>query len=153
MRVTHRVAMRVPATLLLADGTTAACHTKDYSAGGLGLDAVPLARIALGDTLDVCVSRGDRPFHFPVRVTRVDAAHLGVQFEPLTLEQERQLVQCTFGRADAWLDWRDARAEHDDAPLRGLKEVLSMGFEGYARMLRAATSAVRARRAADRTRH
>lgn len=153
VRVTHRVAMRVPATLLLADGTTAACHTKDYSAGGLGLDAVPLARIALGDTLDVCVSRGDRPFHFPVRVTRVDAAHLGVQFEPLTLEQERQLVQCTFGRADAWLDWRDARAEHDDAPLRGLKEVLSMGFEGYARMLRAATSAVRARRAADRTRH
>lgn len=34
VRVTHRVAMRVPATLLLADGTTAACHTKDYSAGG-----------------------------------------------------------------------------------------------------------------------
>ncbi|WP_009915499.1 UDP-forming cellulose synthase catalytic subunit [Burkholderia humptydooensis] len=153
VRVTHRIAMRVPATLLLADGTTAACHTKDYSAGGLGLDAVPGARIALGDTLDVCVSRGDRPFHFPVRVTRVDATHLGVQFERLTLEQERQLVQCTFGRADAWLDWRDANRDADDAPLRGLKEVLAMGFAGYARMLRAATSAMRARRAADRTRH
>ncbi|MET5115449.1 cellulose synthase, partial [Burkholderia pseudomallei] len=88
----------------------------------------------------VCVSRGDRPFHFPVRVTRVDAAQLGVQFEPLTLEQERQRVQCTFGRAVAWLDWRDARAEQDDAPLRGRKVVLSRGFEGSARMLRAATS-------------
>ena len=37
VRVTHRIAMRVPAMLLLADGSTAACFTSDYSTGGLGL--------------------------------------------------------------------------------------------------------------------
>jgi cellulose synthase (UDP-forming) len=78
VRVTHRIAMRVPATLLLADGTTAACFTSDYSTGGLGLEAVPGLSLAVGDMLTVCVTRGDRPFPFPVRVSRVTPTHVGV---------------------------------------------------------------------------
>ncbi|HDR8906730.1 TPA: UDP-forming cellulose synthase catalytic subunit [Burkholderia multivorans] len=132
VRVTHRIAMRVPATLLLADGTTAACFTSDYSTGGLGLDAVPGLPLAVGDRLQVCVSRGDRSFPFPVRVSRVTATHVGVSFDALTLEQERLLIQCTFGRADAWLDWHDGAPA--DTPLRGLKEVLRVGLDGYVRL-------------------
>lgn len=148
VRVTHRIAMRVPATLLLADGTTVACFTSDYSAGGLGLEAVPGVKLAVGDTLSVCVSRGDRSFHFPVRVCRVTPAHLGVSFDALTLEQERQLVQCTFGRADAWLDWHTR--ERADTPLSGLKEVLRVGAEGYARLLKGASRSVQSMLAMDR---
>ncbi|WP_241026775.1 UDP-forming cellulose synthase catalytic subunit [Burkholderia sp. Se-20378] len=136
VRVTHRIAMRVPAMLLLADGSTAACFTSDYSTGGLGLEAVPGLPLAVGDTLTVCVTRGDRPFPFPVRVSRVTPTHVGVSFEELTLEQERQLVQCTFGRADAWLDWHEG--ERLDTPLGGLKEVLRIGLDGYVRMWKGA---------------
>ncbi|MBU9652666.1 UDP-forming cellulose synthase catalytic subunit [Burkholderia multivorans] len=132
VRVTHRIAMRVPATLLLADGTTAACFTSDYSTGGLGLDAVPGLSLAVGDRLQVCVSRGDRSFPFPVRVSRVTPTHVGVSFDALTLEQERLLIQCTFGRADAWLDWHEGAPA--DTPLRGLKEVLRVGLDGYVRL-------------------
>ncbi|MBC8831960.1 PilZ domain-containing protein, partial [Escherichia coli] len=69
----------------------AACFTSDYSTGGLGLEAVPGLPLAVGDTVTVCVTRGDRAFPFPVRVTRVTPTHVGVSFEELTLEQERQL--------------------------------------------------------------
>ncbi|WP_201640797.1 UDP-forming cellulose synthase catalytic subunit [Paraburkholderia metrosideri] len=151
VRVTHRIAMRTAATLLLADGTTLACATTDYSTGGLGLDVDPDLELALGDTLGVCLSRGDRQFHFPVHVSRFVGRNLGVRFDNLTLDQERQMVQCTFGRADAWLDW-DEQTE-TDAPLRGLKEVLTMGVEGYSRLMSGVVRAVQSLLALDRTRY
>ncbi|HEV3105045.1 MAG TPA: UDP-forming cellulose synthase catalytic subunit, partial [Trinickia sp.] len=152
VRVTHRIAMRVPATLLLADGTTLACTTSDYSTGGLGLE-VPTAdlKLSTGDALSVSLGRGDRLFHFPVRVSRFVGRNLGVQFEALTLEQERQLVQCTFGRADAWLDWNERTLE--DAPLAGLKEVMLMGMEGYSRLARGAKRSLLGLLALDRARY
>ncbi len=151
VRVTHRIAMRVPATLLLADGTTIACMTSDYSTGGLGL-ALPADDLAFdrGQALHVTLSRGDRLFHFPACVTRIAGCHLGLQFETLTLEQERQFVQCTFGRADAWLSGEDRTVQ--DMPLAGFKEVMSMGIEGYARLAQGAKRSVRSLLALDRTR-
>jgi cellulose synthase (UDP-forming) len=152
VRVTHRIAMRVPATLLLADGTTVACMTSDYSTGGLGLE-LPADGIALasGQALHVTLTRGDRMFHFPARVTRLAGRHLGLQFEMLTLDQERQFVQCTFGRADAWLSGDDETP--DDMPLAGFKEVMLMGIEGYARLAQGALRSLRALLALDRARY
>lgn len=152
VRVTHRIAMRAPATLLLPDGTTVACMTSDYSTGGLGLE-LPADGIALdgGLALHVTLSRGDRMFYFPARVTRLAGRHLGLQFETLTLEQERQFVQCTFGRADAWLSGDDKTKE--DMPLAGFKEVMLMGIEGYARLAQGALRSVRSLLALDRARY
>ena len=152
VRVTHRIAMRVPATLLLADGTTIACMTNDYSTGGLGLE-LPSDGIALdrGQSLQVTLSRGDRIFHFPARVTRLAGRHLGLQFESLTLDEERQFVQCTFGRADAWLSGDERPVE--DMPLAGFKEVMLMGIEGYVRLAQGAKRSVRALLALDRARY
>ena len=151
VRITHRIAMRVPATLLLADGTTLACMTSDYSTGGLGLE-LPAAGLNLhsGDLLSVSLSRGERLFHFPVRVSRYIGRDLGVQFDGLTLEDERRLVQCTFGRADAWLNWNERTVE--DMPLAGFKDVILMGIEGYLRLVQGLRQAVRARLALDRVR-
>ncbi|SAK75146.1 cellulose synthase [Caballeronia calidae] len=149
VRVTHRIAMRMPAMLVLPDGSTAACTTSDYSTGGLGLIVDAGLSLEPGDTLGVVVSRGERQFHFPVRVTRLAGSHLGVRFDALSLDDERRLVQCTFGRADAWLDW-DERTD-EDAPLKGLKEVLSMGVEGYVRLFDGVRRALVAKLALDRT--
>ncbi len=152
VRVTHRIAMNMPATLVLNDGSSIACSTSDYSTGGLGLVVGEgLLSLEAGDTLGVVVSRGERQFHFPMRVTRLSGTHLGVRFDSLTLEDERRLVQCTFGRADAWIEW-DERTE-DDAPLKGLKEVLLMGFEGYARLFGGARRALLDKLALDGRRY
>jgi cellulose synthase (UDP-forming) len=86
-----------------------------------------------------------------VRACRFAGRQLGAQFDALTLEQERQLVQCTFGRADAWLGWNGT--DNNDAPLRGLKEVLLMGVEGYSRVLASGRRAVQSLLALDRTRY
>ncbi|MGN6233184.1 MAG: UDP-forming cellulose synthase catalytic subunit [Trinickia sp.] len=152
VRVTHRIAMRVPATLLFADGTTLACTTSDYSTGGLGLE-LPVDDLTLdrGQALHVTLGRGDRIFHFPARVTRLAGRHLGLQFEALSLEQERQFVQCTFGRADAWLSGEERPV--DDMPLAGFKEVMLMGVEGYARLAQGAMRSVRSLLALDRARY
>ncbi|AOK46346.1 cellulose synthase [Burkholderia sp. MSMB617WGS] len=150
VRVTHRIAMRVPATLLFADGTTIATVTHDYSSGGLGLEAPAGLMLEPGTPLRICITRGDQPFHFPVRVARSRDGYLGVQFEQLTLERERQLVECTFGRADAWLDWRDD--EPSDAPLSGLVQVATAGIAGYARLARRTLRMVRSPREAERAR-
>jgi cellulose synthase (UDP-forming) len=145
--------MSMPATLLLSDGTTVACMTSDYSTGGLGLHVAPGLPLAEGDWLQVCVSRGDRQFAFPVHVMRAAGQHLGVQFDELTLEQERQLVQCTFGRADAWIAAADEARTEEDAPLRGLAEVVLMGAEGYSRLLQGLSQKLRAVFALDESRY
>ncbi|WP_244818040.1 UDP-forming cellulose synthase catalytic subunit [Caballeronia sp. Lep1P3] len=152
VRATHRIAMQMPATLVLNDGGTIACSTSDYSTGGLGLivEADTLA-LRTGDALGVVVSRGERQFHFPVRVTRLAGAHLGVRFDALTLEDERRLVQCAFGRADAWLGWDEPTEA--DSPMKGVKEVLLMGVEGYARLFDGARRSLVAKLALDRSRY
>ncbi len=140
VRVSHRIPMRVPATLLLGDGRTLACKTENYSMGGLGVVLPIDVPLEEGARLGVCLSRGTRTYHFPAVVTRNVNRHLGVRMEDLTIERETQLIQCTFGRADAWIDWLDD--ERADAPLRSLKEVIEMGYQGLLRLYDAFMDAV-----------
>jgi cellulose synthase (UDP-forming) len=132
VRVAHRIPMRVPATLLLPDGTTLACHTENYSLGGLGLLLPIDVPLNEGERVGVCLSRGAREYHFAASVARNVNRHLGVRMRDLSPEAETQLIQCTFGRADAWIDWLDDQPR--DAPLRGLKEVIEMGYQGFLRL-------------------
>ncbi|WP_137927861.1 UDP-forming cellulose synthase catalytic subunit [Cupriavidus sp. 2SB] len=140
VRVSHRIPMRVPATLLLPDGRTLACKTENYSMGGLGVVLPIDVPLQEGARLGVCLSRGPRTYHFPAVVTRNVNRHLGVRMEDLTVQRETQLIQCTFGRADAWIDWLDD--ERVDAPLRSLKEVIEMGYQGLLRLYDAFMDAV-----------
>ncbi|WP_434034248.1 UDP-forming cellulose synthase catalytic subunit [Cupriavidus sp. a3] len=143
VRVSHRIPMRVPATLLLPDGRTLACKTENYSLGGLGLALPVEARVEPGTHVGVCLSRGTRSYHFPAVVTRNVERQMGVRFDGMDARTEQQLVQCTFGRADAWIHWVDEQPV--DVPLRGLKEVIEMGYQGLLRLVdafRGATTAL-----------
>ncbi|SCU78156.1 Cellulose synthase (UDP-forming) [Cupriavidus necator] len=133
VRISHRIPMRVPATLLLPDGRTLACKTENYSLGGLGLALPVEASVAPGARVGVCLTRGTRSYHFPAVVTRNVERQMGVRFDNMDARTEQQLVQCTFGRADAWINWIDEQPA--DVPLRGLKEVIEMGFQGLLRLV------------------
>jgi len=150
VRVAHRIPMRVPATLLLPDGRTLACRTSNYSFGGLGL-ALP-AEIPLqeGERVGVCLTRGTRSYHFAAKVMRNSGLHLGVQFENMDAQTDLRLIECTFGRADAWIDWTEQQPM--DAPLRGMKEVIEMGIQGLLRLYDAFWDAVDAVLERPRTR-
>lgn len=143
VRVAHRVPLRVPASLYLPDGRVLPCVTRDYSAGGIGVQTAGREPLLPGTHAHVGLRRGDSEATFPVTLSSVRGDQLGLQLDALTLDQERELIEYTFGRADAWLDWHDDA--EDDRPLASLREVLKFGLSGYAKGLRALYSALRSR--------
>ncbi|RDJ00612.1 UDP-forming cellulose synthase catalytic subunit [Dyella solisilvae] len=140
VRVAHHVPLRVPATLILSDGKTVACHTENYSTGGLGIVLPVEFKLERGQAIGVSLSRGSMDYYFRAVVARCSGAHLGLKFEDWSYEKERQLIQCTFGRADAWIRWDQEYVP--DAPLRSFLEVIDMGYQGVLRLFDACLDAV-----------
>lgn len=95
LRNTPRVAISLAAMLLLPDGRTVACRTSDYSQGGLGLVLPPGVLVPNGMPLSVSLFRNDEEAMFPALVTFSRGDRLGISFQSLTLEQERDLAQMT----------------------------------------------------------
>ncbi|MGQ0528301.1 MAG: UDP-forming cellulose synthase catalytic subunit [Panacagrimonas sp.] len=143
VRVAHRVPMRVPATVLMPDGSAIACRTDDYSIQGLELVMPDHQALERGTAIQVVLGRGEAEYAFPARIVGVRGDRVGIQFETLSIEQETNLIRCTFGRADAWLDW-DEETE-TDRPISSLAEVLRFGGRGYLRLLEGAVQSMRER--------
>ncbi|SMG56378.1 UDP-forming cellulose synthase catalytic subunit [Paraburkholderia susongensis] len=139
VRVSHHIPLHVPATLLLPDGRTLACMTINYSIGGLGLELPPDAKVSQGERVGVCLARGHAEHHFPGVIVRAAARSTGIRLE-LTPEAERQLIQCTFGRADAWIGFE--KEPPQDVPLYGLREVIGLGIQGHLRLIDACVEAL-----------
>lgn len=133
VRRAHRVAIDLPATLWLPDGKTIRCQTTDYSEGGIGLSMPVPAPVRVGDPVRISIYRGEREFFLPGKVALALPKRVGVQFEELSLEQQMELVQATFSRADAWASWRDGRKR--DAPMEGLTEIFTLSVAGYVRLV------------------
>ncbi len=134
VRVFHRVVARLPVSLLLPNGHTQRCYTNDYSLNGLGLELAEELALERGTTLQVTMESGNVEHAFTARVTAQRGNYMGVQFVNMTLRQQEQLIQCTFGRADAWSRWQEQYAS--DLPLRGLWEIATLGLRGYAQLVR-----------------
>jgi cellulose synthase (UDP-forming) len=147
MRVFHRVAARLPVMLELPNGHTQRCATENYSLNGLGIELAETVALASGTPLRVTLESGNIECTFRARVTAQRGAFLGLQFIDLDLEQQQRLIQCTFGRADAWANWHQQYAP--DLPLRGLWEIVSLGFSGYRSLVESAVREIRRRTAGE----
>lgn len=134
VRLSHRVRMLIPATLYLANGRTIACRTEDFSEGGLGLNLPEDIEAAVGGQVHVGLSRGSREFAFRARIVMHRGKLLGLRFEGLTLQDEMNLVHCTFGRADAWAGKDGEQEQNVDRPLDGLREIVGLSALGYKRL-------------------
>ena len=93
--------------------------------------------------MQVTLESGNVEYTFRARVTAQRDAYLGVQFLDLGLEAQQRLIQCTFGRADAWSNWHQQYAP--DLPLRGLWEIISLGLRGYLSLGESAVREIRYR--------
>ena len=143
IRNSHRVPLRLPASLYLPDGRVIRCETEDYSTGGIGVRLPAPLTLPQGPLLHVAISRGGSEFAFPCRVVTAIHTRIGLRLEKLSDEQEKQLIGCTFGRADAWLDWSAGTPQ--DRPINSIGEVLLFGARGYARLARGMVDAIAAR--------
>jgi cellulose synthase (UDP-forming) len=132
VRRTHRVDTRLPAVLYLDNGQAVHCECLDYSLTGLGLRTAPGAPVSAGDHVSVSLWHGNMECAFLALVVLNKDGLMGVQFEAMTRQQEIDLVQCTFARPDAWVNWNET---HDqDKPLQGLQEIGRLGLQGYGKL-------------------
>jgi len=135
VRRTQRVQTQLPAVLYPEDGAALHCDCVDYSMSGLGLQMAGGTALAVGARVQVGLYSEGREHCFPARVLLRTPHSMGLQFEPMEEQERMQLVQCTFARPDAWLNWKET---HDaDRPLQGLQEIALLGLGAYARLARA----------------
>ena len=144
VRRMHRVATRLQATLYQDDGTVFQAVCIDFSMTGVGLELPEGTRLAVGEKVQVGLWRGHIECTFPATIMlhRGQGA-TGLQFDPMTREQQIDLVQCTFARPDTWRQWNDS---HDiDRPLHGLQEIAQLGVLGYRKFWESLLEAARSR--------
>lgn len=128
IRTSHRVQMKIQAALKFKNGRTLRCWTTDYSEGGVGLLLPSEVENMLGNEVHLTMYRGEISYSFPGSITLHTGRRVGMQFKEMTIEQSTEFIQCTFARADSWAIWADKREK--DTPMRGLFEVISLGFRG-----------------------
>ena len=125
LRSTPRVTAVIPATVVFANGRTLACQTRDFSSTGVGLKLPDGANLTPGEKIQIVLARERMEVVLPGTVIGADQL-IGVLFDELNIEQQRDLVQVTFSEADAWVRaWCTAKP---DAPLASLGEVISHGL-------------------------
>lgn len=132
VRLTHRVSMKIPATLHLPGGQLVVCHTEDFSEGGTALVVPEMSQVKLGDQVQVSLWRGNNEQVFPAKVVSLAPSQVRLRWEAMTMAQESSLIQCTFARADAWVNWAEKRS--NDKPIESLAEILALGLEGFRRL-------------------
>jgi len=125
VRERARVAAVVPATIVLADGSRVAGESVDLSLGGAALVMKQPAVLPQTMMGTIEFDLGSDVVSLPAELLRWQDDRLQLRFAPRGLMDEGNIVRVVLGRADAWLNWDDVRA---DKPLRSMLEVaLSIG--------------------------
>ncbi|KFX13187.1 UDP-forming cellulose synthase catalytic subunit [Pectobacterium atrosepticum] len=132
VRQAHRVEMSMSAAILRADGHLFPCVLRDYSDGGVGVEARESGILQVGDNVSLLLKRGQQEYAFPFSVTRAFDNKIGLRMINLTIRQHIDFIQCTFARADTWALWQDSFPQ--DKPVESLVDVLALGFRGYLRL-------------------
>lgn len=129
VRVAHRVAMKLPATLHFDDGRAVVCETVDFAEGGIGMKLPPGVPATVGDPVSISLYLQNSEHVFPAHVVYHSATHTGLRMAEMTQEQEMAFIQCTFSRADAWLDSWGNKAR--DTPRMAARQILQIGIRGF----------------------
>lgn len=127
-----RIETQVPALLRMRgaddDAVVEVGETSDLSLGGTAFTNLGLLDLQRGDEVEIALLPERRMLWLPATVRRLDDDGVALQFHDLNIEEQSFLVYVIFGRADAWLNWRNR--ENRDRPLKALAEVASFGLEG-----------------------
>ena len=130
VRRMHRVATELHTVLYLPTGHTLPAQCHDFSLSGLGLRLAAGQPISAGMHIEVGLWSQGQEHTFPAQVTSHSSDGLmGVQFVEMTHQQQIDLVQCTFARADAWKGWSSGYEANNSA--HTLRDMLQMSGKGY----------------------
>ena len=133
-RQTVRVAMSVPADVVLADGTIVQGVTADLSSGGVMMHIDRSFTALPGEAVQLVFPVLDGDATLPATVISATGGSLRAQFDPLTLQEEEALTMVLYSRADTWLGWGEAREA--DRPLTSLGRIFQLSFHGLSQTVR-----------------
>ena len=129
VRRSTRVNAELNAFLRSPDRKLSTTTTIDISEGGVMLDWSNGAHsLEKGNEVMVAIMPEEKEVFLPATVVDVDGQRLRLEFQELNIEQRRHLVYVSFGRADAWLNWREDR--DIDHPAKSAMEVMRYGWKG-----------------------
>lgn len=128
VRRSTRVDAELSAHIRTPDRKLISTTTINVSEGGAMVNWKQGQALAAGDELMVALIPEEKEVFMPAKVVAADNQNLRLEFQELNIEQRRQLVYAIFGRADAWLNWREDR--EIDHPGKSALEVLRYGFWG-----------------------
>lgn len=135
VRRSVRVRVQLPALVRIgADARTHEVTTLDVSDRGVAIKLPEGVRVAPGDPIRIILIPQRSDVWLRGTVRRVAHGVLALELDEMNMEQESALVNALYGRADAWLQWRDTRAV--DRPLVALREVARFGVLGGYRFAR-----------------
>lgn len=142
-----RVKAKIPLYIELPDGNGISAYTSDFSFRGLSVTLKENTRAdwdeILRDCRQVCAvfDRYGSVYSFKCEVKRTQGKFLGLSpcFEGL--DDERDFVRCTFAAADRWIHDEDNLTR--DSLFNGVHMLVSLGLNGYLKMLRNAPRAMR----------
>lgn len=143
MRSSPRVNATIPATLGLPTGQRIACETTDFSQEGLGIRLPGPIPVEVGDTLNLSLFRGEEERIFPAHIVFKNSQRIGIQFRDLSVEQQVELAQVTFARADLWAQtWQDTTP---DKPLKAVVQIGRIGLHGIGLLFSETARVIRTR--------
>ena len=121
LRAHARVRVKLPIIVHLADGRVLTGEMQNISQSGARAVIERPEDVPEGSDMLIEVPLPSGAALIPSRILRWQARDMLMNFEPKTLADESAIIQCVFGRADAWLDWSDYPK---DQPLVSLWRVL-----------------------------
>ena len=132
VRKSHRVQFGIPARMETADGRVWHVETEDFSEGGLRVRLPPGVMLPEQTPVTLALLRGDHAALFSALIVFRQGEHHGLRFDPMTLQQQMDLVEITFARADAWID--HAARHAPDRPAHALRQIVGLGVRGCAKV-------------------
>ena len=133
VRRSHRISANFPSAVRDSAGRTYKTQVTDFSDVGIGMTLPAQDLLALDSNVELIMSRGRRQFSFPCKVINARKERVGLLLDELTLEQEKNYIQSTFSRADAWLSWQE-NFDHD-TPSESFKNVRKTSYRGFKNLI------------------
>jgi cellulose synthase (UDP-forming) len=121
--------MESPVSVMLPNDVLAEGDTTDLSSSGVRVQLAEPVELAPGQEVQIIFALREGKAALPVVVRGGEGSELRLQFGPLTLDQQTNLTEALYSRADSWLGWGESREV--DRPLRSLARILKLSVQGF----------------------
>jgi cellulose synthase (UDP-forming) len=134
-RSSIRIATRIPVSVARGEHRWNTA-TVDISRGGMAIPMPADWDLSPGERLRGIFKISGEEHSFPMVLIANEEGNARFSFGILPLEKEDALVRLIFGRADAWLNWRENA--RDDRPLLSFFNIMGIALQGISVIPRAA---------------